>query len=490
MVASENDARSRVWSRILATNPPQWIKSIRIIESEVFEEQVIELDSAICIVGSHGAGKTLLLRVIQAAFGFGGGTPPFVGAEGYGNVDNPVVGVIELTVSVDGNEEKKVIDLAGSVDERFQAWATDGWQTNWPAYVSSAELANDFTWYYQELPHSKKRLLNEQRFKSSELVALAGILGKKYDSVSMWTVVLDSRSDDDESWYQQRPYVISKTAGRESDNTSFSLGELWVYQVLWEQGRLDAGSMFMLDEPESFLALRGHRAFIDEVARRALKGKLQLIVATHSPQVFSRFPLKNVRMCVRGSRGKIRVVEPESLVQVQRAVGLEIPVAVIVLVEDAFASLVLVGVLGCLNASIAGIEVVQAGGKDNVIAGVRCLSSASRVRVIGVLDADQRDFADSSNGLFLLPGKSDPEQELIGFAYGNSEAVAAALGRSETALLVALGGFEFFEHQRWPDVLATQLGLDLRFVTSVLIRLWCQQEDIRRQAFELAAVLA
>ncbi|MER7269225.1 hypothetical protein ABT344_13070 [Micromonospora carbonacea] len=463
---------------------------MRIIESEVFEEQVIELGSAICVVGSHGAGKTLLLRVIQAAFGFGSETPPFVGADEYANVDSPVVGVVELTVSVNGNEEKKVIDLSSPPGDRFEAWVTGGEQRIWPAYVSSAELANDFGWYYQQLPFHKEKSLSEQKFKPSELVALAGILGKKYDSVSMRTVVLDDMGDDRQNWYQQRPYVTARVAEREFDSTSFSLGELWVYQVLWEQGRMNPGCMFMLDEPESFLALRGHRPFVDEVARRALKDQLQLVVATHSPQVFSRFPLTNVRMCVRGSRGKIRVVEPESLVQVKRAVGLEIPVAVIVLVEDSFASEVLAGVLGCLNVSIADIEVVQAGGKANVIAGVRCLSGASRVRVVGVLDADQRDLADGSKGLFALPGKLDPEQELIGFAYANSEVVAASLGRSESSLLVALGGYEFFEHQRWIDVLAAQLGLDRRFVANVLIRLWCQQDDIRRQAVELAAVLA
>ncbi|NIL59968.1 ATP-binding protein [Salinispora arenicola] len=202
----------------------------------------------------------------------------------------------------------------------------------------------------------------------------------------------------------------------------------------------------MLDEPESFLALRGHRPFMDEVARRALERKLQLVVATHSPQVLSRFPISNIRMCMRGSSGRIRVVEPESFSQVHQVVGMEMPVSAVVLVEDAFAAVVLSGILSSLNYPIAGVDIVQAGGKNDVVAGVRIVSKSSRIRIVGILDADQRDLASGAANLYALPGKVDPEQELFDYAAKNCVDVAAALGRSVDALLTALSACEFSDH--------------------------------------------
>ncbi|MBG6063900.1 ATP-dependent nuclease [Micromonospora ureilytica] len=463
---------------------------MRIIESDIFEEQVIEFDSANCIVGSHGSGKTLLLRIVEAAFGYNSRTPPFVGGGKQLEHDaEPVGGVVELVVAEGVNEvARRVIDLSMGESDRAAAWPAALRSEYWPSFASSAELANNFIWYYQQLPFSLSHVLSERTFKANELSALRAILGKKYDAVRVQTILLDDDNGDN-NWYSQGPFVAAMAGDVYTDSTKFSLGELWVHQALWEQSRLSAGCLFMLDEPESFLALRGHRPFVDEVARRALEQKLQVMVATHSPQVLSRFPAPNIRMCVRGAAGKIRVLKPDSLAQVQRVVGVEIPLAGVVLVEDPFAASVLAGIFGSLNISSASLEIVIAGGKSEVVAGVRSLSGASRIRVSGVLDADQRELADSSRRLFALPGKLDPEQELLLFALRAPVAVAASLGRSEDSLLAALDGYEFYDHQYWLGRLADELGLDKSFVTNVLIQLWLQQEEIRQQAVELVAAL-
>ncbi|MCO1618778.1 ATP-binding protein [Micromonospora sp. CPM1] len=491
MVATESDSRNRVWSRLLKTMPPVRVQSLRIIESKIFEEQIIEFDSVNCVVGSHGSGKTLLLRLIEAAFGYSSHTPPFVGGSRQFEFDpEPVAGVVELVISVGGEKEiRQVVDLSLSERDRAEIWARKLSPNFWPAFASSAELANNFIWYYQQLPHSRDHVLHEHRFKAIELAALKAILGRRYESVLVQTLLLDEGLDDN-SWYSQGPFVTAVTEIGETDSTKFSLGELWVHQALWEQRRLQAGCLFMLDEPESFLALRGHRAFVDEVARRALEQKLQLVVATHSPQVLSRFPAANVRMCVRGSAGRIRVLVPSSLEQVNRVVGVEVPLTGTVLVEDAFAASVLGAIFGFLDFPSGSIEIVCAGGKDEVVAGVRILSNSSRLHVYGVLDADQRELAGKFEGLFSLPGELDPEQELLRFALRATDEVAVALGRSEDGLLAALDGYEFFDHQYWLGRLAAELGLDKGFLVNVLIRLWLQQEGIHSQAVELVAALA
>jgi predicted ATP-dependent endonuclease of OLD family len=128
------------------------------------------------------------------------------------------------------------------------------------------------------------------------------------------------------------------------DNTSMSQGELWVHYVRWFlEHQVDKGNLALLDEPEAFLAARGHRPFIDEIARHALSRDLQIIIGTHSAEVLSRFPITNIRMCVQDGNG-IRVVTPESHLKIRENIGLETPVHGLVLVEDEMAGQLLSGI--------------------------------------------------------------------------------------------------------------------------------------------------
>ncbi|WP_194822071.1 ATP-dependent endonuclease [Micromonospora sp. S-DT3-3-22] len=486
--ASQQDARVKVWSRLMASNPPVWVKTVRVIESAVFERQEIHLEKATCIVGSHGAGKTLLLRLIEAALGSNSRTPPFVGGGSHFEPDvKPLTGVVELVLSVKGGSVSAVVDLSTPERERAAIWTKLLGPSHWPTFVSSAELANDFIWYYQQFSSGVDRPVRARDFTPAERTAVRAILGRTYDSIRMQTILLDG--SDDGQWFSQGPYVTAVSDGVVADNTTFSLGELWVYRVLWELERLQPGCLFMMDEPESFLALRGHRPLVDEVARRALGGNLQLLIATHSPQVLSRFPVASVRVCVRGPGEKVVIMKAESSEQVRRIVGMEVPVETLILVEDEFAAFFLSEIFACLGLPVAGIEIVPAAGEGNVKSGVRALLRVSRIRVFGVLDADQRHLADESKNLYSLPGEFDPEKEILDFALKNHVSVAGALGRTPESLLAALDGHLFLDHQYWPRRLAVDLGLDQRYVTSVLVRLWLQQPDRRQQAHELAVAL-
>jgi hypothetical protein len=336
---------------------------------------------------------------------------------------------------------------------------------------------------FVELSFLKRNLSEDSKrsYKKSELSAIRNILGRNYESVTVQTVSLDGEF--------LAPYVTVSENGRITDSTKLSLGEFWVHQVFWELDQLDPGCLFLLDEPESFLAARGHRPFIDEVARRCLDRKLQLVVATHSPEVLSRFLVQDIRVCSRGPTGKIRVVQPESLAQIHRSVGIEIPTKTLVLVEDIFAADILRAIFGQLNVPMGTIEVVSAGGKDAVIAGVQALVNAQRIRYFGVLDADQKGQIKDERNLRTLPGSGEPETELLKVASTQPRDVAALLGRSPDDLLLALEVCEFLDHQYQPQTFAKNLGLDQGFVVSVLVRVWLRDSTIKKEAKKLTSEL-
>src|SRR5439155_2283312 len=106
------------------------------------------------------------------------------------------------------------------------------------------------------------------------------------------------------------PYFIARLAGdREADSRQFSSAELWVQYLYWFLNHVNKGSTVLIDEPEAFIADYGHRALADELARYAIARDLQIVVATHSPSILSRFPLRHIRMCCRLD-GLIRVEPP------------------------------------------------------------------------------------------------------------------------------------------------------------------------------------
>jgi hypothetical protein len=210
----------------------------------------------------------------------------------------------------------------------------------------------------------------ERFYKAAELSAMRNILGRNHESATVKTVLLDDLF---------HPYVVVKINGKTLNTTQLSLGEFWVHQVFWEQDRLSPGCLLLLDEPESFLSALGQRPFIHEVARRCLVRKLQLVVASHSPDVLSRFRLQDIRICVKDAEGKILVVRPENLAQVRRSVGIEVQTKTLVLVEDPFAANLLQTIFAQLNVPMGSIEVIAVGGESEVVAGARLLIGGQRI---------------------------------------------------------------------------------------------------------------
>lgn len=483
------DPRTQIWNRLLSTPPPVTVECIRIRNSRTFEDQEIRFTPATLIVGCHGGGKTLLLRLLESAFGYTVHNPPFVGASKYRNYGKSYVGgVLDVEVSVGGKQVTRTIDLSLYEEDRQAVWGGILPDTFWARFISSTELASEFSFYYQQL--DVERFQEERRYSSKELSAIRNILGRKYDSVTSRTIILDQLTESDGSeTIALAPYIRAESGSHSFESPTLSLGETWVHQVFWEHSRLNEGSLLLLDEPESFLATRGHRPFIDEIARKCLNPSIQLVAATHSPEILSRFPVTHTRMCIRSQSGKLRVIEPDSFRQIENAIGVEAPTKAIVLVEDNFAAKVLFAILSQVTGIPSGLEIVAAGGKNKVLAGVDALRNSKRVLCLGVLDADQRNLSRPEAGIFTLPGTADPENELLNTLADHASEIGIMLGRSEGKVLSALEAAAFLDHQYQPSILARYLEVDEAHLVNVLIERWLAESKVLEEARNLCAAL-
>ncbi len=478
------DPRQRAWARLLSSSTETFsIRRIKVLESEVYESQTVDLDRANVIVGAHSSGKSSFLALVEAALGHltAAHYPPFMGGQRYNseNIDR-MTGVVEVSVDIDGGSFTRVVDLSAFEEERKGIWEAVGLDSEPASILSSASFADNLSFYFQELKACTEEVQHEQALKTPEKAALKNILGRSYDSITVKTIAIDR------DW--MAPYIIATENGRTFDSTKMSLGELWTHWIRWEQQRW-ARSTFMLDEPEAFLAARGHRPLIDEVARIALAQDQQILVATHSSGVLSRFPVANMRMCLRGSAGKIRIVRPESLDQVRNAIGLDIPVETIAVVEDEFAKRVLTCIFGFFGKPLGGIEIVASDGASGVIAATRSLASAKRLKVVGVLDGDQKGSVQMA-GLTTLPGTRDPETQLLDHALLNPHLISGRLSRSLDAVLAAIDDCRFVEHQYQLELLAKRLGLDIGHVVTTLVDCWLERPEVRDEAASLVAFIS
>ena len=345
-----------------------------------------------------------------------------------------------------------------------------------------AELAILFQEYNWLTTHYKET--DRSELKASSVRVINEILGRSYDHIQIY-----STSAEDVEFYA--PYVVAFRGNSRIDSSMMSQGELWVHYVLsWLlDTEANPGDLLLLDEPESFLAPRAQRPFIDEMARQALANESQLIIGTHSPEVLARFPLDNIRMCINSDDG-VRVIKPSSVVQIRESIGLETAIRMVILVEDELAATLLRGLFIPVDrhrASNRRLEVVAAEGEATVIRGLEALQKLRRLNCAGVLDADQKARPANARGLpvYFLPGASAPEIELTSAAGRAADVLANRLSVAPNDVRAAISACSGMDHQRWMSVIAGHLSLPEPVLVHELVQVWLLEPQIS----EAAAIL-
>jgi AAA domain, putative AbiEii toxin, Type IV TA system len=480
------DRRLKVWRRLLGTVAPYEVKAITIVESSVFAPQRIELARVVAFIGLHGTGKTLLLRMLDSAFGYSNysQTPPFIKGDQSTEDAQGIDGVVELEVQTSSGLIKRRIDLTSARESRAEIWANElpanfGGVYASPIYMF-AELAILFQNYSWETTHFGET--DRSELKTSRVRVINEILGRSYDHIQIY-----SKSDEDAQFYG--PYVVASGGDSRIDSSMMSQGELWVHYVLSWLLDIEAslGDLLLLDEPESFLAPRAQRPFIDEMARQVLANESQLIIGTHSPEVLARFPLDNIRMCINSDDG-IRVIKPSSVVQIRESIGLETAIRMVILVEDELAATLLRGLFARYDIALnRETEVVAAEGEATVIRGLEALQKLRRLNCAGVLDADQKARPANARGLpvYFLPGASAPEIELTSAAGRAADVLANRLSVAPNDVRAAISACSGMDHQRWMSVIAGHLSLPEPVLVHELVQVWLLEPQIS----EAAAIL-
>jgi hypothetical protein len=488
------DRRARNWKYLLTSNSTFQIESIQIIESNTFAQQTINFPRAVALIGLNGTGKTLLLRLIEAAFGsrnISSQGPPFFRIyEPHPKLDAvspiPIEETVKVTLRTPHGLISHVVDLAIPIARREENWKRDLGDSFSVWYTGPLQAFTDINFMFDNYYNGRDLGSREdpsRELTADELRSVRNILGRSYQRLSVINADADGF---------KVPYFSGMLQSKEIDSSAMSNGELWVHYInWWIEDIIPEGSSALIDEPEAFLAARSRRPFIDQICAQVLRKKMQLIIGTHSPEILARFPLDNTRMCIADPNG-IQVVEPGSLLQIQDIVGMRVPIRGLILVEDDLAKQVLSEIFGQYDVALTReVEIIPAGGASNVIAGLRILRKMSRLSTVGILDADEHDepgrgavtnIGPASPPVFSLPGNGSPEEELLSAARRETARIAKNMGRTVTDITIAIDSCRNLDHQYQLRHLSSQLGRTESAIVFMLTQAWLRDARIRRQA--------
>ncbi|STZ51318.1 Predicted ATPase [Mycobacterium senegalense] len=474
-----------------------------MLESNVFAEQTIQFARLTALTGSHGTGKSLLLKMIEAAFGTyrGVGDVGLLSLRAWLNggryaPDTLVPGVLEaklrMTVLVGGSSVVREVDLTTDWRERGEMWAEALGQSTSMEYTGPVDMLEIMSFSIEDVEHFRSRPLAEyraHRYNREQRAAALNILGRNYREVSIYGI------PDSDHWADPHYQAVLDGSDAVISTPTMSLGELWVHWLIgWKMGyHQQAAHGWMIDEPETFLRAHGHRPLLDELVRLAVNSGSQLIVATHSPDILRHIPEGNIRFCAR--RDDKLVVGPfprAAHTSDLRGDAVLDRRHVVVFVEDSFAERMLGLLLRKFDSSLCNhVDILAASGSGNVVKLLTGAPTTSPNSYVGVLDGDCRAPNQSTipqalaDRVLFLPGCMGPDEELIEVAASATDTLARSLGVDSWDVTSALDRCRFDGHQRRLNRLATGLDRNEDVLIDKLMDTWLEQHSIAAEAQQL-----
>lgn len=363
---------------------------------------------------------------------------------------------------------------------QHEAELYDGTIVQFPGGVIPAVLSEPLT----ELREANSTLAN---FKSTfgqdgvaelpikELGLINYVLGSSYDSISIEEVVVG----EDEC----QPRFLFSKGGVEHDNFTASMGEQLVLFIYWTLAKKHSRpGVFFLEEPETGLTPAAQERMVDLLAfLSADKGK-QIFIATHSPFIVSKLGTHRVIVMKRPQIAHWALATGNSYLA---ELGVSPVVKGVFFLEDNKAKVFFEKLVDMYGSSIRrNHEIVFLGGESNVYEVVSRYARQRRgLSIKGVIDADQRGVAKFVGPDFtFLPGRLDPENELLTVVHANPAAFARRLGVRKDMLDDALRLCQGYEgHDKFEEISRCLYGEVRSIVYETAFLSWFDSYPVKQE---------
>ncbi|MDP1525046.1 MAG: ATP-binding protein [Rhodocyclaceae bacterium] len=305
-------------------------------------------------------------------------------------------------------------------------------------------------------------------FDANLITSMSKVLGITYDSGVMQTVGLEKGS-----WNDVLPLVKRGVLGYSEPH--MGAGEQKIIRLMRALEALPERSLVLIEEPEITLhpdAQRGLAWYFMNLAKR--KGH-QIILTTHSAELFEALP-GSARILLARRKTGVDVVPNIPSIQAARELSSVVKSNNdLILVEDSVAKLFLIDILERFDRPLLHhTSIVPVGNTHDVYRMVQSFRGEG-VRAVGVRDADIGNAA--GDHVFSLPGDLAPEElllsdENIAQAEGLMHGIGDAFGRAKIAGIDHTGS-------KWAKkvfpALASEMGIDVEKLRDRLTLAWLNQ---------------
>ncbi|WP_170155932.1 ATP-dependent nuclease [Umezawaea tangerina] len=319
-------------------------------------------------------------------------------------------------------------------------------------------------------------------FFAEQVDLLSYVLRRSYTEVNVFEITAFSEDD------TPTPFFTLESMGQKYDLTQMGRGELAAAYLIWRLGAVEKGSVVLLEEPESHLAVFSQQALAEVVVGIVVERDLTVVVSSHSPGFIHRLPLDHAIMLSASPVPLIRSGLTTS--EVAQHLGLQPARDAILVVEDVVAAEFLASVLDHTAPDLASkvsIKFAESGesGVRRTVAELKASESSTAFAVLGVLDGDQR--AEGAEFGYLM-GDVAPEEVMRDLAAAwradaDPEWTPSFPG-GRHALQLALERYDGLDHHDWVIELSRVLGGRRKFVDE-MAQLCLRDPSVRDQAEQL-----
>lgn len=319
-------------------------------------------------------------------------------------------------------------------------------------------------------------------FNRDELEELSYIVGKEYDSCSIFELELDDK---------EIPYFIVETQGIKYGTELMGLGEISILYILWNMKRISNKSIMIIDEPETYLAHRSQIGILDVMARYSSEKSIWMIVSTHSFGILNRIPPNHIKLLTRVG-DNVRVTTHNNEYMYLNALGMPKQKTGVIFVEDRVAREFIRLWIGRFAPHLLQEYLIKdVGSVSEIRRTLQFPHLQEWMNIIGVFDGDQRnritekDISEFNWPCAFLPSSEPPEKILKAAARNNIEGLARILQIDINELHIILGSLEGKDHHDWIIDLHKELGLSFDALMKSLFELYVLDNEFEvKEAFD------
>lgn len=474
--AASNDAWRRLYRR---RDFPIAEFTFRYTEVETLGSGQLRIKGPLALIcGENGAGKTNLLRLI-----------------GRGLCEGTILSEDALQTLTPHLRTGLVSDFAATLQYEDGAKVETGDQTAlWATLRATSETAGILIIETASIVPLLIDLIRDDVNFGDVLEGLAPkslsredldevnyLVGRDYESIEIFEVA-------DYGNVERFPYFRVTAHGVTYGSEYMGMGELATLYLYWAVVDAPPCSVLLIEEPESFVAPRSQRCFVDWLATVVLEKRLFAVLSSHAGPIAERFPLPGVLLCTRTRGGVVVQPNPPAHILVER-LGILSHRRCIVLVEDDAAEALADSLMLELDPRLrTECEIVPAGSCGAIDKALEALPyfNSDKFLLVGLYDGDQRNRERNqvSWPRIYLPGSEGPEQflkDLVGHA--DRDEVVHRLGFSRDQFEAASEGAAGRDVHDWLRELCHSLRVHADFLYRRLVPLWIASHDEQARAF-------